>query len=130
MSNHFNYTTDMENNNYENTLNKNNLLNREDPDFVKIKQKNRSNRTKLIGCFCSGPQGSYIRNAVTGIKNYSNKVGSINEDLYFKVNFALGNYGSRPVILFFDNPKEFETHFSITLSQSIKDKWDEKYNNR
>ncbi len=134
MSNHFIYTTDIENNIYENTFNKNTFslldMNRLDPDFVEIKQKKNGKRVKLIGCFCSGQQGSCIRNAVTGIKDYSNKVGSFNEDLYFKVNFALGINSPNPLILFFDNPKEFETHFSTTLTTCVKDNWDEKYNNR
>jgi hypothetical protein len=103
-------------------------MNRMDKDFVELTRKNQQTGiVKHIGCFKSGSQGSYIRNAITGIRNYEHKVGSFDENLYFKVNIATGEYGKDPLVLFYDTPKEHETQFFTSLNPDIKMNWQEKY---
>jgi len=74
----------------------------------------------------SGQVGTRIRNAVTGEK-YSNLVGSIDEDLFFKVADASGRRGRmEPLMLYYDTPEQYENHHLTIVSQSIKEKWYEK----
>lgn len=74
--------------------------------------------------FGSSLNGSRIRNAVTGGK-YPHMVGSINEDLYFKVCDTSG-VRNDPLILYYDNPEQYENHFFTNIDQRIKEDWYEK----
>ena len=75
----------------------------------------------VIEYYSSGPSGSYIRNAQTGIYT-KDIVGSKNEDLYFKVTIADGNL----LTLFYDSPDQYERHQREKLSQETKDQWFKK----
>lgn len=69
--------------------------------------------------------GAKIRNAVDGI--YENhRVGKKEEDLYFKVRMATGqfSYGND---LYYHSPEQYEKHFSMKLDERMKTKWLEKY---
>jgi hypothetical protein len=68
--------------------------------------------------------GSLIRNAVSGIKETNLRMGRIDEDAFFKVKLANGEFGQDcPGNLFYNSPEEYERHFYTTVSQPIKDKW-------
>ena len=67
--------------------------------------------------------GSIIRHAVTGVW-LSARVGSIEENLYFKVR---DNTGKDTRSLYYDSPEEYERHMFLTLSTDIKGKWTEKF---
>jgi hypothetical protein len=56
--------------------------------------------------------GSTIRNAVTGIYETGYLVGSVNEDVFFKVAFTMG---PTKQVLFYDSPEQYERHFQTTL---------------
>ena len=122
-----------------------------DIDFLEIKRKKLNGNVKNVGCFKSGSQGYSIRNAITGIRNHNHKVGSFDEDLYFKVNITTENHhkvvspldgesiqhlnmrienNKQQIILFFDNPKECETHLLTELNPETKKRWIKKYNQR
>jgi len=103
----------------------NNLLN--DSRAFRVKIKDKTGFTKKITLFSTGPFGSTIRNAVTGIKCVGDMVGSPSEDLYFKVRFATGESGIEAATLFYDNPEQFENHQSQDLSQNIKKNWHDKF---
>lgn len=81
-------------------------------------------RTINIEYFSSGPIGTTITHAVSGVKQRGNIVGSVHEDLFFKVSIVNGN---GPVTLFYYSPEEYEKHQYITLSDAIKSKWNEQY---
>ena len=72
--------------------------------------------------------GTYIRNAVTGIREYNMKVGNWNtEAQFFKVRY-LGNYSTNnPDILYYDSPEQFERHMHCTVKTPIKQKWQSEY---
>ena len=68
--------------------------------------------------------GSLIRNAVTGFKENNLRMGRVDEDAFFKVKLANGEFGQDcPGSLFYNSPEEYERHFYTTVSQPIKDKW-------
>jgi len=80
--------------------------------------------------------GATIRNAVSGYleNDYAGrsiyKVGSINEELFFKANVSINGISGEPRILFYDSPEQYERHFRTTLSDETKNIWREKYNKR
>jgi len=74
----------------------------------------------------SSPSQGKIRNAPTGIRE-QDRVGSKQEELYFVVKdtglYTKTDTNQEPRKLFYRNPEEFERHFKVTLSQSIKEDW-------
>lgn len=75
-----------------------------------------------IGVYGSGSHESPIRNAETG-EYYKYKVGSMNEDLFFKVIISTSE---GPLTLFYDSPEHYERHQYIELDGFTKQKWELK----
>ena len=74
-----------------------------------------------------------IRNAVTGASQYSFRVGTSDEYLFYSVLLATGEAGQSAPCLFFDNPEQYEKHFFTTIPNEAKDAWRdtrEYYNKR
>ncbi len=100
-----------------------------DKGYNKIKQK-VDGKYKYIEYYKTPNRpGAIIRNAITGL--YTNiMVGSIKEDLYYKVNITAGQTDkNNPSVLFFDNPEQFENHFYCNVSKKTKDAWKIKNTN-
>jgi hypothetical protein len=70
---------------------------------------------------------SKIRGAIGGAYYPSFKVGSSDENLFFKIAMATGECKDNN-IFFFDTPEQYEKHMNTTLEQPIKEKWYEKFN--
>lgn len=76
-----------------------------------------------------------IKNAVTGIPYLKEMpdglrhtyyfLGSKDQDLFFKVKMLNGN-ATKPLILFYSSPEEYEKHQFVILSDSIKETWRNK----
>jgi hypothetical protein len=83
-------------------------------------------RTK-IEFYTSSGTGFFIRDAETG-KYFNDKVGSADEDLYFKVGFATGECKSAngSSTLFYTSPYKYMTHMHCTLPLHLIKKWQEK----
>jgi hypothetical protein len=82
-----------------------------------------------IGVYGSGSHESPIRNAETG-EYYKYKVGSKNEDLFFKAIISTSEVPSGPLTLFYDSPEHYERHQYIELDSLTKQKWEIKRKNR
>jgi len=82
------------------------------------------NKKARIDCYTSGDVGTYIRNAETG-NYYKYKVGSKEEDLFFKLALSSGelNASNGSNILFYDSPEQYEKHLLNVLRDEIKEKW-------
>jgi len=79
-----------------------------------------------IECYGSGQIGSRIRNAVTG-QYYPYVVGNLDEDVLFKVIDAVARDGRKdPLMLYYDSPEQYEDHQFVTVSQKIKEKWQQR----
>lgn len=108
-------------------------LHSNDKGFFKL--KTGKNKTNITGFSTSYHRGSTIRNAATGYfeSNYMGKpiykVGSIDEDLFFRVSLSVNGSGPEPRKLFYDSPEQYERHFSATISNETKEKWANQYNN-
>ena len=86
----------------------------------------RIKRTK-IEFYTSSDVGTRIRDAESG-SYFSDKVGSANEDLYFKVGLATGECKSAngSSTLFYTSPYRYMTHMHCTLSDESIKQWEEK----
>jgi hypothetical protein len=83
----------------------------------------------IVESYGSGCQGSRIRNAFTGIyyPDACYKVGSIYDDILFKIIDSTAVDGRRePLMLYYDNPEQYERHQHATLSQQTKQAWTDK----
>ena len=96
--------------------------------YKKVYNKSGSGKRLIpIEFYSSGPRGNLITHAISGTRQKGHVVGSINEDLFFKVSFSSSKVGNEHVTLFYYSPEEYESHQCITLSDDIKDKWREKF---
>lgn len=84
------------------------------------------NKKYTIEQFGTGTTGSRIRNAVTGTA-YPYFVGSKQEDLFFKIVDTTGKGKTEPLMLYYDNPEQYETHQYTVLEPKIKTIWNVKY---
>lgn len=80
-----------------------------------------------IDCYTSGDSGTLIRNAETG-NYYKFKVGSKEEELFFKISLATGELKTKngSNVLFYDSPEQYEKHLNGEINQNSKDIWYEK----
>jgi len=88
------------------------------------------NKKTRVDCYSTSVSGSNIRNAETG-DYYKYKVGSKDEDLFFKIALASGNLKTKnnSNLLFYDSPEQFEKHLMIELDTYIKEQWVDKKKN-
>jgi hypothetical protein len=94
--------------------------------FNKTWNDGRYYKSIVVELYGSGQTDSRIRNAVTG-KRCSYLVGSEAENLFFKVKDSTGRKGRKyPLVLFYDSPEQYENHHFTSVSQQIKNKWQEK----
>lgn len=104
-----------------------NKINSTDKDFRKI-SKNVNGKKTEIGLYCSSSTpGSVIKDAIQGSSCGMFRVGSRDEDLFFKVKISTGEVGRNGDIFFFDSPEQYERHLKDVISQSIKEAWTNKF---
>jgi hypothetical protein len=84
-----------------------------------------------IEFYTSGNIGSNIRDAESGHYN-STIIGSLDEDLYFKVCLATGECKSKnnSNVLFYTSPQQYMSHFNVDVNDDIINKWTTKRNAR
>jgi len=94
---------------------------------VKMDSGNFKSKSKRIRVFTSDGVGTRIRDAETG-EYYPNKVGSKDEDLFFKVAIATGEFTSAngSNTLFYCSPQHYENHLYTTVNPGWIVTWEEK----
>ena len=94
---------------------------------ITIKYLNYQNKkkNKKIDVYTSSGYGNFVRDAETGTY-YKNKVGTLDEDLFFKVSFATGELKSYndSNTLFYISPYNFMKHLMCEVSQDTIKKWE------
>jgi hypothetical protein len=71
--------------------------------------------------------GMPIRDAITGNRYHKYKVGTRDENLFFKVGLVTGEKGLRENrLFFFDTPEQYERHMHCVLDAKIKNDWLDK----
>jgi hypothetical protein len=93
----------------------------------KVKMDSGKVKNKRIHVFTSNGIGSKIRDAETG-EYYPNKVGSKDEDLFFKVSIATGecNSANGYNIAFYCSPQHYENHLYANVEQEHIAAWEVK----
>lgn len=72
--------------------------------------------------------GTIIKDAVTGTRVKPYRVGTADEHLFFKTKLLMnGCSKTASDIFFFDSPEQYERHMHVTVPQSIKEKWTNKF---
>jgi hypothetical protein len=99
--------------------------------YRKMQQSNGRNKTITIDTYTSSEIGSNIRDAETG-SFYPEKVGSLDEDLFFKVILATSDCNSRngSSTLFYISPRHYMSHMNCDVDQDTINQWEIKRNNR
>lgn len=132
---HFNPT---EPNDYDNVVNRNDILKSLLKDDIglnivirRVELDNGKIKNKRIKVFTSSGCGSNIRDAETG-EHYSNKVGSRDEDLFFKVSIATGecNSANGSNVLFYCSPQHYENHLHSEVDHDTIASWEAKRDDR
>ena len=106
--------------------------NTNDPGYFCIKEKKRGRKQRIAAYSSSLIPGTPIRNAMTGYfeTDYMGKptarVGSSDEDNFFKITLAINGIGSNTRTLFYDSISQYERHFKTRLSQASIDRWNKK----
>lgn len=118
-------------NEYDNNANEDAITNKLKNDSglntltVKVYLENGRTKNKRIKVYTSGSAGSNIRDAETGVF-YSNKVGSMDEELFFKVTIATGecNSANGSNTLFYCSPQHYENHLHSEVDQEQIALWE------
>jgi hypothetical protein len=101
----------------------------EDPYLNKIKKSyidiNGKKQFYILEYYFNGDVGTHIRNAVTGVKYKDCFVGTKSEYHLFKTIMPMQS--SKPHILFYNNPREYESHQCVKLSEKTIQRWYEKH---
>ena len=96
-----------------------------------ISPKTGRPKSKRIYIYTSGTTGSRIRDAEFG-DYYPNKIGSKDEDLFFKVILATGECKSAngSSTLFYTSPQHYMNHLNCNVDPETIAKWEAKRNSR
>ena len=96
-----------------------------------IKKSDGKIKRSKIDIYTSGGTGSNIRDAETG-QYYANIVGSLDEELYFKVILATGECKSKngSSTVFYTSPHQYMSHQLCVVNQEIISNWEYKRNIR
>jgi hypothetical protein len=101
-------------------------INNSDKGYHKIKIPYGHKSIEIEAYSTQTTPGKPIRDAITGYRYIKHLVGSINENLYFKIILATGQLGNEGRLLFYNNPEECERHMKIVISKETKQKWTDK----
>ena len=98
-----------------------------DSGYHRIVRSHDGIKTKTEVYSTSFIPGTMIRDAITGHKHPQFRVGSWNEDLFFKVKDTSGYVGTDTYCLYYDSPEQYERHFKVNISVEAKKKWTNKF---
>jgi hypothetical protein len=98
----------------------------EDSGFNVISQRDsRGGKTKKVEMYTSSGTGNFIRDAETG-EYYNEKVGSKDEDLYFKISLSTGECTSKnnSSAMYFQSPAHYMSCMKTTVSPATIARWE------
>jgi len=98
----------------------------EDGGFNVITQRDsRGGKTKKMEMYTSSGSGNFIRDAETG-QYYAEKVGSKDEDLYFKISLSTGECTSKnnSSAMYFQSPAHYMSCMKGNVSPATIARWE------
>lgn len=111
----------------DNTIVKKFMVSTTKKGFYSLKRRVNNNRVN-VDVYASGGLGTNIRNAISGEYYNGYKVGTTKEDLFYKTSVSTSETGNESVLLFFENPEQYERHFYTQVDAADKERWYSKYN--
>jgi len=111
----------------DNTIVKKFMVSATKKGFYSLKRKVNNNKVS-VDVYTSGGLGTNIRNAISGEYYHGYKVGTVKEDLFYKTSVSTSETGNEGVVLFFENPEQYERHFYTQIDALDKERWYSKYN--
>ena len=107
---------------YERKIKKKSSLNKNDVGYNKFYIQKKNLKIKVEVFSTNSNVGSLIRCPFTGIRT-NDRVGSRDEDYYYKVKCPAISKGDVPVVLYYTTPESFERHFMCNLGEKVKENW-------
>jgi len=107
-------------------------INTNDPGYFCVKDRVHGKKIRVVAYSSLLIPGVAIRNAMTGYfeTDYMGKptarVGTKDEDRFFKVTLAINGIGSNTRTLFYDSVGQYERHFKTRVSRATNDIWNKK----
>jgi hypothetical protein len=98
-----------------------------DKGFRKITILNKGKPVEVEYYQTLSTPGIMIRDAITGARYKEYRVGSKEEDLFFKVRLAIGKSDIDSMLLFYDSPEVYEGHMRTIVSHQRKETWRNKH---
>ena len=98
-----------------------------DKGYRKIVRQHNNKKIKIELYVTSCTPGTKIRDAITGNRYKCLFVGKSDEDYFFKVKLATGELGPDSGHLYYETPSRCEEHLRINITDTIKKKWTDKY---
>jgi hypothetical protein len=98
-----------------------------DPGYHRIVRAHGGVKTKTEVYSTSFIPGTMIRDAITGNKYSNYFVGSLDEELFFKVKDTSGYVGNGSFCLYYDSPEQYERHMKSTISVDVKKAWTDRF---
>jgi hypothetical protein len=80
----------------------------------------RNNKDIMV--YATSSQGSNIKNAETG-EFSRGVVGTLDENLFYKIIIATGENATGPLTLFYNSPSHYEKHQGVEVSEDAKFRW-------
>jgi len=111
----------------DNTIVKKFMVSATKKGFYSLKRKVNNNKVS-VDVYTSGGLGTNIRNAISGEYYHGYKIGTKKEDLFYKTSVSTIETGNEAVVLFFENPEQYERHFYTQVDTGDKERWYSKYN--
>jgi len=103
----------------------------EDVGFNVISRRDSGGKTKKVEMYTSSGIGTCIRDAETG-EYYNEKVGSKDEDLYFKISLSTGECTSKnnSYAMYFQSPAHYMSCMKSTVSPANIARWEARRDSR
>jgi hypothetical protein len=103
----------------------------EDSGFNVISRRDSGGKTKKVEMYTSSGIGTCIRDAETG-EYYNEKVGSKDEDLYFKISLSTGECTSKnnSSAMYFQSPAHYMSCMKSTVSPANIARWEARRDSR
>lgn len=98
-----------------------------DSGYHRIVRTHNGIKTKTEVYSTSFIPGTMIRDAITGNKYTNYFVGSLDEELFFKVKDTSGYVGNGSFCLYYDSPEQYERHMKSTISVNVKKAWTDRF---
>lgn len=97
----------------------------EDKGYNRVRRSVKGDKRNMFVEYyeTSASPNIYIRDAISGAIRAPYRTGTTDEYLFFSVRLATGETRANGSNLFYDSPEQYERHFRVELTESVKQQW-------